>query len=177
MTNLLANGGKEPIYRVTIVFLLLTYASFSSGVEPFALKPNEDLFVASQCLGAAPLLDGTTAIGRVTRIDATAIESEDRLKGVESHFERPNGGGIILKPHSDLLEVEKRIRLIRDHRGFCDYVWLRNGDGFPCDFFTLDKRFARLRAFGVDFSIPRGRVLAIRFRDVAEVEPNDKPVQ
>lgn len=177
MTKLLSNDDGGTVYRVTIAFLLLMFVSVSSGAEPFAWKPNEDLFVTSQRPDATSLLDGTTSIGRVTRIDATAIESEDRLKGVKSRFERPNGGGILLKPHSDLLEVEKRIRSIRDHRGFRDHVWLRNGDEFSCDFFSLDKRFARLRAFDVDVVIPRGRVLAIRFRDVAEVDLNDTPVQ
>ena len=158
------------------LLLIFAFSTSASAVEPFALNPNEDWLVAANPVeGDSSALSGTTSVGRVTGIDATNVETEDRLAKVETRFKRPQGGAVLLKPQPEPSDVEERIGAIRESRRRFDYVWLRNGDEFPCDFLALDKRFAYLRAFEVDVRIPRGRVAAIRFRDVSDDKTNGEP--
>lgn len=158
------------------LLLFFAFLTPTNAVEPGALNPNEDWLVApTSAEGDSSALSGTSSVGRVTRIDETNVETEDRLARVETRFKRPPGGAVLLKPQPSEAGVEKQVATIREIRRFHDYVWLRNGDEFPCDFLALDKRFAQLRAFDVDVKIPRGRVAAIRFRDVSDGKTNGKP--
>ena len=162
--------------RFAALLLFFAFLTPARAVESVGLNPNEDWLVASNPAEVdSSALSGTSSVGRVTRIDATNVETEDRVAKVETRFGRPQGGAVLLKPQPAPADVEKRVVAIRKTRRRFDYVWLRNGDEFPCEFFALDKRFAYLRAFDVDVKIPRGRVAAIRFRDVSDDKINDQP--
>jgi hypothetical protein len=49
---------------------------------------------------------------------------------------------------------------------------LRNGDEFDGELLKVDRRRVWVRAFNVEFAVPRGRVRAVRF--AATVDENDK---
>ena len=159
-------------FCICVVLLFLAFLRSLDAAEPIALNPNEDWLVLPGSDGAASVFDATSSVGRITRIDATNIETEDRLKRAQTRFERPCGGGVLLKPQAESEDVEKRVHAILEERRRLDYIWLRNGDEFFCDFLALDKRFAYIRAFDVDVRIPRGRVAAIRFHDVWNDQTN-----
>ncbi len=176
MTKKTYNADVPARRRFVALLLFFAFLSPTSAVEPIALNPNEDWLVASNPVeGDSSALSGTSPVGRVTRIDEINVETEDRLAKVETRFKRPPGGAVLLKPQPSAADFEKRVGAIRVIRWRLDYVWLRNGDEFPCDFLALDKRFAYLRAFDVDVRIPRGRVAAIRFRDASDGKTNGEP--
>ena len=109
---------------------------------------------------------GVFGIGRVTYVDGKGFDTEDRVAGTERRYARLSGTAVILKRTVDSERIQELCRQVRSMRSVDDHVWLSNGDDFSCEVLGMNKRFVYLRAFDVEMATPRGKVAAIRFRDV-----------
>jgi hypothetical protein len=163
---------RQMVWRMGAAFLIV--ASCALGADEDALPDLDMDWLATGSIGddSSPW-SGITPVGRVTRVDGEYIESEDRVAGTRERRERAPGVAILLKLHGAREDAAALCAEVRRTRRARDHLWLGNGDEFPCEFFELNKRFARLRAFDVDLTIPRGRVAAIRFRDEPENLKNE----
>lgn len=130
--------------------------------------PNAEtppIFAFGEILSDAAILTEIVAVGRIVKIDATEIETENRRTASTERFKRRPGGAILFRPPVDPNEAAKFCRKIREERENRDQIWLRNGDEFVGTLLAVDRRRVFFRAFGVDVAIPRGRVRAVRFAD------------
>lgn len=133
-------------------------------METLPLDPEQDWIAPEFDLGMNIPPTKIYAIGRITKIVERSVYSEDRRVKKREKRELQPGSAILLKPNDVREATSSSYEPPQGFSGTSDYVWLRNGDEFPCEFAELDKRFAYLRAFGFDVKIPRGRIAVIRFR-------------
>lgn len=158
---------KRLLFVAVLFFVLvgMTEDAFQAG-ENTSPDLDQDWFVTTGEFDESRPFEGVSAVGRVMRVDEKGFDTEDRVEGTEKHYERLPGTSILLKRAVDLERTIELCREVRSLSRFDDHVWLSNGDDFPCEVLGLDKRFVYLRAFDVDVRAPRGKVAAIRFRDV-----------
>ncbi len=114
---------------------------------------------------ALSTLERVAAVGKILAVDSTGIETEDRrLERRERTPKRP-GDALLFWPPVDPSAAEAFCSEIRKASGARnrDRFWLRNGDEFDGELLKIDRRRVWIRAFGVEFAVPRGRVRAVRF--------------
>ncbi len=114
--------------------------------------------------GRTALAD-VAAVGKIVAIDATGIETEDRRRDRRERTPRRPGDAILFLPPVDPSAAEAFCVEIWETPGDRnrDRFWLRNGDEFDGELLRVDRRRVWIRAFDVEFAVPRGRVRAVRF--------------
>lgn len=119
-------------------------------------------------------LASVAAVGKIVAVDATGIETEDRRRDRRERTPKRPGDAILFLPPVDPSAAEAFCSEIREAPGERnrDRFWLRNGDEFDGELMKIDRRRVWIRAFDVEFSVPRGRVRAVRF--AADGDDNDK---
>ena len=113
-------------------------------------------------------LADVAAVGKIVAIDSTEIETEDRRRDRRERTPRRPGDAILFLPPVDPSAAEAFCVEIWEETGATgkrnrDRFWLRNGDEFDGELLKIDRRRVWIRAFGVEFAVPRGRVRAVRF--------------
>lgn len=110
-------------------------------------------------------LASVAAVGKIVAIDANGIETEDRRRDRRERTPKRPGDAILFLPPVDPNAAEAFCVAIREAPGERnrDRFWLRNGDEFDGELLKIDRRRVWIRAFGVEFVVPRGRVRAVRF--------------
>ena len=110
-------------------------------------------------------LDSVAAVGKIVAVDATGIETEDRRRDRRERTPKRPGDAILFLPPVDPSAAEAFCVEIRETSGARDRdrFWLRNGDEFDGELLKIDRRRVWIRAFDVEFTVPRGRVRAVRF--------------
>ncbi|MBR4833682.1 MAG: hypothetical protein IKU86_05015, partial [Thermoguttaceae bacterium] len=96
------------------------------------------------------------------------IETEDRRIGRRERTPKRPGDAILFLPPVDPSAAEAFCGEILETSGARnrDRFWLRNGDEFDGELLKIDRRRVWIRAFDVEFAVPRGRVRAVRFAAV-----------
>lgn len=115
-------------------------------------------------------LDSVAAVGKIVAVDSTGIETEDRRRERRERTSRRPGDAILFLPPVDPSAAEAFCVEIWEETGATgkrnrDRFWLRNGDEFDGELLKIDRRRVWIRAFGVEFAVPRGRVRAVRFAE------------
>lgn len=115
-------------------------------------------------------LADVAAVGKIVAIDSTEIETEDRRRDRRERTPRRPGDAILFLPPVDPSAAEAFCAEIRKAPGDRnrDRFWLRNGDEFDGELLRVDRRRVWVRAFGVEFAVPRGRARAVRFAEIGE---------
>ncbi len=115
-------------------------------------------------------LADVAAVGKIVAIDSTGIETEDRRRDRRERTPKRLGDAILLSPPVDPSAAEAFCVEIREAPGARDRdrFWLRNGDEFDGELLRVDRRRVWIRAFNVEFAVPRGRVRAVRFAEIGE---------
>ncbi|MBR2005427.1 MAG: hypothetical protein IJ991_14760 [Thermoguttaceae bacterium] len=115
-------------------------------------------------------LADVAAVGKIVAIDSTGIETEDRRRDRRERTPKRLGDAILLSPPVDPSAAEAFCVEIREAPGARDRdrFWLRNGDEFDGELLRVDRRRVWIRAFDVEFAVPRGRVRAVRFAEIDE---------
>ena len=110
-------------------------------------------------------LASVAAVGKIVAVDATGIETEDRRRDRRERTPRRPGDAILFLPPVDPSAAEAFCIEIREAPGDRnrDRFWFRNGDEFDGELVKIDRRRVWIRAFDVEFAVPRGRVRAVRF--------------
>lgn len=108
------------------------------------------------------------AVGKIVAVDSTGIETEDRRRDRRERTPRRPGDAILFLPPVDPSAAEAFCAEIWEETGATgkrnrDRFWLRNGDEFDGELLKIDRRRVWIRAFDVEFAVPRGRVRAVRF--------------
>jgi hypothetical protein len=119
-------------------------------------------------------LAAVAAVGRIVEVGPNGIETEDRRRDRRERTAKRPGDAILFLPPVDPSAAEAFCGEIRAASGARnrDRFWLRNGDEFDGELLKVDRRRVWVRAFNVEFAVPRGRVRAVRF--AATVDENDK---
>ncbi|MBQ7111551.1 MAG: hypothetical protein IJO06_10035 [Thermoguttaceae bacterium] len=117
-------------------------------------------------------LASVAAVGKIVAVDSTGIETEDRRRDRRERTSRRPGDAILFLPPVDPSAAEAFCVEIWEAPGARDRdrFWLRNGDEFDGETLKIDRRRVWIRAFGVEFAVPRGRVRAVRFAENDKVE-------
>lgn len=115
-------------------------------------------------------LADVAAVGKIVAIDSTGIETEDRRRGRRERTPKRPGDAILFLPPVDPSAAQAFCVEIRETPGARDRdrFWLRNGDEFDGELLRVDRRRVWIRAFDVEFAVPRGRVRAVRFAEIGE---------
>ena len=115
-------------------------------------------------------LADVAAVGKIVAVDSTGIETEDRRRDRRERTPRRPGDAILFLPPVDPSAAEAFCVEIRKAPGARnrDRFWLRNGDEFDGELLRIDRRRVWVRAFGVEFAVPRGRARAVRFAEISE---------
>ena len=110
-------------------------------------------------------LASVAAVGRIVAVGPSGIESEDRRRDRRERTPKRPGDAILFLPPVDPSAAEAFCGEVREAPGVRnrDRFWLRNGDEFDGELLKIDRRRVWIRAFGVEFAVPRGRVRAVRF--------------
>lgn len=113
-------------------------------------------------------LASVAAVGKIVAVDSTGIETEDRRRDRRERTPRRPGDAILFLPPVDPSAAEAFCVEIWEETGATgtrnrDRFWLRNGDEFDGELLKIDRRRVWIRAFDVEFAVPRGRVRAVRF--------------
>lgn len=110
-------------------------------------------------------LADVAAVGKIVAVDATGIETEDRRRDRRERTPKRPGDALLFWPPVDPSAAEAFCVEIREAPGARDRdrFWLRNGDEFDGELLKIDRRRVWIRAFDVEFAVPRGRVRAVRF--------------
>ncbi len=110
-------------------------------------------------------LDSVAAVGKIVAVDAIGIETEDRRRDRRERTPKRPGDSILFLPPVDPSAAETFCVEIWKAPGARDRdrFWLRNGDEFDGELLKIDRRRVWIRAFDVEFAVPRGRVRAVRF--------------
>ena len=121
-------------------------------------------------------LDTVAAVGRIVAVDANGIETEDRRRDRRERTPKRPGDAILFLPPVDPSAAEAFCVEIREASGTRDRdrFWLRNGDEFDGELLKIDRRRVWIRAFDVEFAVPRGRVRAVRFAADDKKGKNEK---
>ena len=119
-------------------------------------------------------LASVAAVGRIVAVDRSGIESEDRRRDRRERTPKRPGDAILFLPPVDPSAAEAFCGEIRKAPGDPnrDRFWLRNGDEFDGELLKIDRRRVWIRAFDVEFAVPRGRVRAVRFAADDKKEKN-----
>ena len=117
-------------------------------------------------------LASVAAVGKIVAVDSTRIETEDRRRDRRERTPKRPGDAILFLPPVDPSAAEAFCVEIWEAPGARDRdrFWLRNGDEFDGETLKIDRRRVWIRAFGVEFAVPRGRVRAVRFAENDKVE-------
>ena len=112
-------------------------------------------------------LSSVAAVGKIVAVGPSGIETEDRRRDRRERTPKRPGDAILFLPPVDPSAAEAFCVEIREAPGDRnrDRFWLRNGDEFDGDLVKIDRRRVWIRAFGVEFAVPRGRVRAVRFAE------------
>lgn len=112
-------------------------------------------------------LDSVAAVGKIVAVDATGIETEDRRRDRRERTPKRPGDAILFLPPVDPSAAAAFCVEIWEAPGARDRdrFWLRNGDEFDGETLKIDRRRVWIRAFDVEFAVPRGRVRAVRFAE------------
>ena len=119
-------------------------------------------------------LASVAAVGKIVAVDSTRIETEDRRRDRRERTPKRPGDAILFLPPVDPSAAEAFCAEIREASGARDRdrFWLRNGDEFDGELLKIDRRRVWIRAFDVEFAVPRGRVRAVRFAADDKKEKN-----
>ncbi|MBR4976418.1 MAG: hypothetical protein IKY61_05135, partial [Thermoguttaceae bacterium] len=112
-------------------------------------------------------LASVAAVGRIVAVDANGVETEDRRRDRRERTPKRPGDAILFLPPVDPSAAEAFCVEIWETKGARnrDRFWLRNGDEFDGELLKIDRRRVWIRAFDVEFAVPRGRVRAVRFAE------------
>lgn len=110
-------------------------------------------------------LASVAAVGKIVAVDSTGIATEERRRDRRERTPRRPGDAILFLPPVDPSAAEAFCVEIWETPGDRnrDRFWLRNGDEFDGELLKIDRRRVWIRAFDVEFAVPRGRVRAVRF--------------
>lgn len=139
-----------------------------SGTAPTASSlpdPGDDWILRAKNDAEENALASVAAVGRIVAIGPNGIESEDRRRDRRERTPKRPGDAILFLPPVDPSAAEAFCGEIRETSGAPnrDRFWLRNGDEFDGELLKVDRRRVWIRAFDVEFAVPRGRVRAVRF--------------
>lgn len=112
-------------------------------------------------------LASVAAVGKIVAVDSTGIATEERRRDRRERTPRRPGDAILFLPPVDPSAAEAFCVEIWETPGDRnrDRFWLRNGDEFDGELLKIDRRRVWIRAFDVEFAVPRGRVRAVRFAE------------
>ena len=124
--------------------------------------------------GEEKALASVAAVGKIVAVDANGIEAEDRRRDRRERTPKRPGDALLFLPPVDPSAAEAFCVEIREAPGARDRdrFWLRNGDEFDGELLRVDRRRVWIRAFEVEFAVPRGRVRAVRFAADDKKEKN-----
>ena len=110
-------------------------------------------------------LASVAAVGKIVAVGPSGIETEDRRRDRRERTPKRPGDAILFLPPVDPSAAEAFCSEIWETEGARnrDRFWLRNGDEFDGELLKIDRRRVWIRAFDVEFAVPRGRVRAVRF--------------
>lgn len=152
-----------------------TAASGSAENAATLPNPGDDwiLRAATEEIGAdndVSPLERVWAVGKIVAIDSTGIETEDRRLDRRERTPRRPGDAVLFLPPVDPSAATAFCEAIRKASGARnrDRFWLRNGDEFDGELVKVDRRRVWIRAFDVEFAVPRGRVRAVRFATIGQ---------
>ena len=112
-------------------------------------------------------LSSVAAVGKIVAVGPSGIETEDRRRDRRERTPKRPGDAILFLPPVDPSAAEAFCVEIWETPGDRnrDRFWLRNGDEFDGELVKIDRRRVWIRAFDVEFAVPRGRVRAVRFAE------------
>lgn len=121
-------------------------------------------------------LADVAAVGRIVAVGSKGIETEDRRRNRRERTPKRPGDAILFLPPVDPSAAEAFCVEIREAGGDRDRdrFWLRNGDEFDGELLKIDRRRVWIRAFDVEFAVPRGRVRAVRFATIEKKTGKDE---
>ena len=171
--------GRASARAVWALAALLGWGAFETGgvaserlseTAPNAAScpdPGDDWILRAKNAAEESALISVAAVGRIVAVGADGIETEDRRRDRRERTPKRPGDAILFLPPVDPSAAEAFCVEIRKAPGDPnrDRFWLRNGDEFDGELLKIDRRRVWIRAFDVEFAVPRGRVRAVRFAE------------
>ena len=148
-------------------------ATASEELSPPDATQDRLAFFAASGTSDGSVVVSARVVGRVERVDATRVVVEEPVEGRRVEYSRCELAGLAFAPRESSFDAERALSARATFSR--DYVWLRNGDEFPCRLVLIDRRRATVDAFGLQFAIPRGRIRAFSFGARAEETTRDAP--